>query len=136
MENFASDSIISPVEKPSLILLKADIVSEYSQIISECDKYGVAYTDFTTAYINALTALNKYTENMTVDTPKESDYDNISAYYTARQTVLDSVATAAKKVADDAMIKAEAAETEAKGIIIKILDKFWVDGAQTRCVPK
>ena len=102
------------MEKPSLILLKADIVSEYSQIVSQCDKYGVAYTDFTTAYVNALTALNKYTEDMTVDTPKESDYDNISAYYTARQTVLDSVATAAKKVADDAMIKAEAAETAAK----------------------
>ena len=114
LDDFASDDIISPMEKTSLVQQKADIVSEYGQIVSECTKYGVAYTDFTTAYNNALTALNKYTANMTVDTPKESDYDNISAYYTARQTVLDSVVTAAKKVADDAMVKAQAAETEAK----------------------
>lgn len=114
LDDFASDSIISPMEKTSLVQQKADIMSEYGQIVSECTKYGVAYTAFTTAYNNALAALNKYTKDMTVDTPKESDYDNISAYYTARQTVLNSVATAAKKVADDAMIKAQAAETEAK----------------------
>ena len=113
LDNMASDSIISAVEKPALVQQSADIVSEYNQIVADCAKYSVTYTAFTSAFDAAITALDKYTEDLTSDTAKESDYDDIAAYYAARQTVLDAIASAAKQLADDAKVKADAAASEA-----------------------
>ena len=42
-----------------------------------------------------------------------SDYSNISAYYDARKTILDAIAAAAKKAADDATNKANQAVEDA-----------------------
>lgn len=109
LTNLMSDSVITPPEKTALKQQHSDIKAEYSQIISEAQKYDISTTNYTTAYNSANTALTKYTaaspENITVG----SDYNNISAYYSARQTILDSIATAAKKVADDAQKTADEA---------------------------
>ncbi|MGM9743525.1 MAG: hypothetical protein ACI3ZC_10750, partial [Candidatus Cryptobacteroides sp.] len=117
LDDMASDSIISAVEKPALVQQSADIVSEYNQIVADCAKYSISYTAFKTAYDAAIAALDKYTADLTVDTAKESDYDDIAAYYAARQTVLDAIATEAKRIADDAMVKAEAAASDAASAI-------------------
>ena len=119
LDTMASDSVISPVEKTALLQQKYDIESEYIQIVADCDKYGVDYTAFTLVYDAAVRALDKYTEDMAADTPKEADYDNIAAYYTARQSVLEAIARAAKKNADDAAKAASDAAKEASDAYIK-----------------
>lgn len=113
LTNLMSDSVITPPEKTALKQQHSDIKAEYSQIISDAQKYGVSTSAYTSAYNSANTALTKYTaaspENITVG----SDYNNISAYYTARQTILNAIAAAAKKVADDAQSAADDAQDAA-----------------------
>lgn len=113
LTNLMSDSVITPPEKTALKQQHSDIKAEYSQIIADAQKYGVSTTAYTKAYNSANTALTKYTaatpENITVG----SDYSNISAYYTARQTILNTIAAAAKKVADAAQDAANAAQDAA-----------------------
>lgn len=100
LTNFKSDSKISPVEKTALKQQLADINSEYSQIISNANKYSISTTSYTSAYNSAKTALTKYTATSPEFISIGSDYNNISAYYTARQTILDTIATKAKEYAD------------------------------------
>ncbi len=113
LSNLMSDSVITPPEKTALKQQHSDIKAEYSQIIADAQKYGVSTSAYTSAYNSADSALTKYTaaspENITVN----SDYNNISAYYAARQTILNAIAAAAKKVADDAQIAADAAQDAA-----------------------
>ena len=107
LDDMASDSIISPVEKTALLQQKYDIASEYRQIISDCGRYGVSSDGYAEAYDLAMAALEKYTADMTSDSAKESDYANIADYYAKRQTVLDYISAAARKVADDAQKTAD-----------------------------
>lgn len=107
LDDMASDSIISPVEKTALLQQKYDIASEYRQIISDCERYGVSSDGYAGAYDLAMAALEKYTADMTSDSAKESDYANIADYYDQRQTVLDYISAAARKVADDAQKTAD-----------------------------
>lgn len=109
LDDMASDSIISPVEKTALLQQKYDIASEYRQIISDCGRYGVSSDGYAEAYDLAMAALEKYTADMTSDSAKESDYANIADYYAKRQTVLDYISAAARKVADDAQKTADEA---------------------------
>lgn len=113
LANLMSDNVITPPEKTALKQQHSDIKAEYSQIIADAQKYGVSTTAYTNAYKSANTALTKYTaaspENITVG----SDYNSISAYYTARQTILNTIAAAAKKVADAAQDAADAAQDAA-----------------------
>lgn len=95
-----SDSVISPVEKTALTQQLADINSEYTQIIADANKYSVATTAYTTAYTDAKTALTKYTAASPEYINVETDYSDIAAYYTARQTILDAIATAAKEYSE------------------------------------
>lgn len=100
LTNFKSDNIISPVEKTALKQQLADINSEYSQIVANANKYSISISSYTTAYNLAKTALTKYTASSPEYISIGSDYNNISAYYTARQTILDTIATKAKDYAD------------------------------------
>jgi len=109
LTNWASDGIISPVEKTGLLQQKEEIDADYSELYASATSYGVSTSAFTTAYNSAVTALNKYTANPTQNTTKESDYANIAAYYDARVTIANAIATAAKKVATDAQAAADAA---------------------------
>lgn len=108
-----SDSVISPPEKTALKQQHSDIKTEYSQIIADAQKYGVSTTAYTNAYNAANAALTKYTASTPEHITVGSDYASISAYYTARQTILNTIAAAAKKVADAAQDAADAAQDAA-----------------------
>lgn len=109
-----SDGYISPSEKGALLQQQKDIQTEYADIISQAGKYGVSTASYTTAYNSANTALTKYTATSPTHITVGSDYANIAAYYTARQTILDAISTAAKKVATDAQADADAAKEAAE----------------------
>lgn len=103
LATWASDNYISPQEKTALRQQKSDIQAEYNDIVANANRYNISLTSYSTAYNSAISALNKYTatspENIQVI---QSEYDNIAAYYTARQTILNSIAAAAKAQADKA----------------------------------
>lgn len=109
LDGWADDGVISPTEKTSLKLEWENVKKEYAQICNDADKYGVTKTAFDSAYTSANSAFQKYTattpENITIG----ADYANIAAYYAARQTILDAITQAAKKVATDAQAKADSA---------------------------
>lgn len=103
LTTWASDNYISPQEKTALRQQKSDIQAEYNDIVTNANRYNISSTSYSTAYNSAISALNKYTatspENIQVI---QSEYDNIAAYYPARQTILNSIAEAAKAQADKA----------------------------------
>ena len=103
LTTWASDNYISPQEKTALRQQKSDIQSEQKDIEANANRYGISLASYMAAYNAAIAALNKYTatspENIQVI---QSEYDNIAAYYTARQTILNSIAEAAKAQADKA----------------------------------
>lgn len=103
LATWASDNYISPQEKTALRQQKSDIQAEYNDIVTNANRYNISLTSYSAAYNSAISALNKYTatspENIQVI---QSEYDNIAAYYTARQTILNSIAAAAKAQADKA----------------------------------
>lgn len=102
LTKWASDEYISPQEKTALRQQKIDIQAEYNGIVTNANRYYISLTSYTTAYNAAISALTKYTATSPENIQVGSDYDNIAAYYTARQTILDSIAAAAKAQADKA----------------------------------
>lgn len=104
LEDWSSDELISPPEKPGLVQQKADIESEYGEIGSQADRYGLKSSTYWTAYNSAYTlaiqALTKYTASTPESIPVESDYDYIAAYYPKRQIMLDQIAAAAQFYTD------------------------------------
>ena len=102
LATWASDNYISPQEKTALRQQKSDIQSEYNDIVANANRYNISLTSYSTAYNSAIDALNKYTATSPENIAVSSDYNNISAYYTARQTILNSIAAAAKAQADKA----------------------------------
>lgn len=104
LEDWSSDELISPPEKPGLVQQKADIESEYGEIGSQADRYGLKSSTYWTAYNSAYTlaiqALTKYTASTPESIPVKSDYDYIAAYYPKRQIMLDQIAAAAQAYTD------------------------------------
>lgn len=113
LANIKSDNLISPIEKTALKQQQADIRSEYGEITSNAARYAVSTTAYKSAYDLANAALTKYTASSPEYITVGSDYANISAYYDARKTILDAIAAAAKKAADDATNKANQAVEDA-----------------------
>lgn len=103
LATWASDNYISPQEKTGLKQQKSDIQAEEKDIEANANRYGISLASYMAAYNAAIAALNKYTatspENIQVI---QSEYNNIAAYYPARQTILNSIAAAAKAQADKA----------------------------------
>lgn len=97
---WASDSYVSPEEKTALRQEKSSIQQDYAAVCADADRYSVTKTAFTTAYNSAITALNKYTASTPENIAVSSDFADIAAYYTARKTILNSIATAAKSYAE------------------------------------
>lgn len=102
LTTWASDNYISPQEKTGLKQQKSDIQAEYNDIEANANRYNILLTSYSTAYNSAISALNKYTATSPENIAVSSDYNNIAAYYTARQTILNSIAAAAKAQADKA----------------------------------
>ena len=102
LAEWASDNYISPQEKTGLKQQKSDIQAEYNDIEANANRYNISLTSYSAAYNSAIDALNKYTATSPENIAVESDYNNIAAYYPARQTILNSIAAAAKAQADKA----------------------------------
>lgn len=102
LTTWASDNYISPQEKTALKQQKSDIQSEQKDIEANANRYVISLASYMAAYNAAISALNKYTATSPENISVSSDYNNISAYYTARQTILNSIAAAAKAQADKA----------------------------------
>ena len=102
LTTWASDNYISPQEKTALRQQKSDIQSEQKDIEANANRYGISLASYMAAYNAAIAALNKYTATSPENIAVSSDYNNIAAYYTARQTILNSIAAAAKAQADKA----------------------------------
>lgn len=120
-----SDSVISPVEKTALKQQQADIQAEYNEIIADAGRYSISTTAYKNAYTSANNALTKYTATSPTYITVGSDYANIAAYYDARQTILNSIAAAAKQASDDAM---QAAEDEAELAKWRAIGYSWNSG--------
>ena len=113
LTKYASDSYISPSEKHALQQQWADIQKEYTNVCNDADKYSVTRTAYNTAYNKVATAMGYFlgtasgapawTEHVSIASGTGATYyAYISAYYAARQTLLDSIATAAKNYANTA----------------------------------
>jgi hypothetical protein len=102
LTTWASDNYISPQEKTALRQQKSDIQSEKKDIESNANMYVISLASYMAAYNAAISALNKYTATSPENIAVSSDYNNIAAYYPARQTILNSIAAAAKAQADKA----------------------------------
>lgn len=102
LATWASDNYISPQEKTGLKQQKSDIQAEYKDIEANANRYVISLASYMAAYNAAISALNKYTATSPENIAVSSDYNNIAAYYPARQTILNSIAAAAKAQADKA----------------------------------
>lgn len=122
LDSWASDGVISPLEKTALIQQKYDIQSEYAELIASAVRYEISYTSFNDAYRSATTALNKYTaknpDNITVG----DDYANIALYYTERQELKKAIDSAIKTEADNTYTIAMGAEGKAQTLTESIDD--------------
>lgn len=102
LTGWASDGVISPPEKLTLKQEAKDLASEKVEIIANAGKYGIATTGYVNAYNAYLGELNYHStatpENIVIRTTFAT-YQ--TAYYNARQSILDQIAAKAKQSAED-----------------------------------
>lgn len=110
LNDWAADGSISPVEKFALKQEQKALTDEKTQIVSDAIKYSISSTAYVTAFTNYNAELTYHTaampENIII---RASFATNQTVYYTAKQTVLNAIATAAKKLATDAQAGADRA---------------------------
>ena len=121
METWASDDMISPVEKTALKNEVASIEADYGEIQRQVARYDLAdetalWDAYDTAYSDYRTRLN-----LIIGTEGVSPAGDISSlqssYYAKRLMILEAIAAASKKVADDAAADAEAARQVAENAL-------------------
>jgi hypothetical protein len=122
LADIASDSLLTPDEKPRVIQDRDVIVAEQSGIDAKAVTYGV--TTERTAYNNAVSALTTYLASLTspvlwsnlagnttiVGATFRSKFADV---YTTRQALLNRIYQAAKDLADTAQVAANNAGTAA-----------------------
>lgn len=131
LTTWASDNYISPQEKTALRQQKSDIQAEYNDIVANANRYNISLTSYSTAYNSAIDALNKYTATSPENIAVSSDYNNISAYYPARQTILNSIAAAAKAQVDGVVDTIDKVTTEFNTKIDQKADSVTVSAMRT-----
>jgi hypothetical protein len=113
LSNIASDSILSPSEKPAAVKEYNLLINEQAGITAQGTLFDI--TTEKTAYTTALTALTTYLNALTGwDTIPGSDVaivgttfrTNFSDVYTARQNLLNAIYAKAKTLADGAQTTA------------------------------
>lgn len=102
LTGWASDGVISPPEKLTLKQEAKDLASEKVEIIAQAGKYGLTTTGYVNAYNAYLGELNYHStatpENISIRTTFAT-YQ--TAYYNARQSILDQIAAKTKQSAED-----------------------------------
>lgn len=131
LTTWASDNYISPQEKTALRQQKSDIQSEQKDIEANANRYVISLASYMAAYNAAISALNKYTATSPENIAVSSDYNNISAYYTARQTILNSIAAAAKAQVDGVVDTIDKVTTEFNTKIDQKADSVTVSAMRT-----
>lgn len=131
LTTWASDNYISPQEKTALRQQKSDIQAEYNDIVANANRYNISSTSYSTAYNSAISALNKYTATSPENIAVSSDYNNIAAYYPARQTILNSIAEAAKAQVDGVVDTIDKVTTEFNTKIDQKADSVTVSAMRT-----
>jgi hypothetical protein len=120
LTNIASDSILSPSEKPMVKQDYDTLIAEQSGITTQATNYAI--TTERTAYTNAVTALTTYLGTLSGwNTIPGSDVTIVGStfrqkfqdVYTARQALLNAISAAAKSLADGAQGTANSAATAA-----------------------
>ena len=114
LANIASDSILSPSEKPSVVQNYTVITTEQAGIDAQATAYGITTTK--TAYDTAVSALTTYLGTLTgwntvpgsnvtiVGTTFRGKFADV---YTTKQALLDAIAAKAKVLADTAQGRAD-----------------------------
>ena len=122
LDNIASDGMLTPDEKPRVILDRDVIVAEQSGIAAQATSFGI--TTEKTAYDSAVAALVSYLATLTAPT-LWSDFSGNTAIngvsfraafanvYAARQTLLNKIADVAKTRAELGIANAAAAQAAA-----------------------
>lgn len=114
LTNLASDGILSPSEKPSVVQNYNVIIDEQAGIDAQATAYGITTTK--TAYDSAITTLTSYLGTLTGwNTVPGSDVAingntfrvNFASVYTAKQALLNAIAAKAKVLASDAQARAD-----------------------------
>ena len=120
LADWASDNVLSPVEKPDVILQYNTLIGEQAGIQSQADAYGVSRT----TYDNAVLALVSYLAGL--NSPVA--WNNLSGtttivgstfrakfqdVYTARQALLNAIYATAKSLANQAQSTANSAASAA-----------------------
>lgn len=120
LANIASDSILSPSEKPSVVQDYTVITGEQAGLDAQATEYGI--TTEKTAYDSAITTLTSYLGTLTgwntvpggdvaiVGTTFRTNFSNV---YTSRQALLNAIVAKAKTLADTAQTQANTAVTNA-----------------------
>jgi len=114
LNDIASDSEISPVEKPNLIQIVDSINTEKPIIVARAQTYNVS----TNAYETAVTDLNNYLATLTTwtlwnntsgtTTVVRTTFNNyFNTVYSTRQTVLAAISDEAKVLTDNAQAIAD-----------------------------
>jgi hypothetical protein len=120
LTNLASDGILSPSEKPSVVQNYTVITGEQAGIDAQATSYGIttektnydAAVSALTTYLNTLTGWNVVpgSDVVIVGTTFRSKFADV---YTKRQLLLDAIAAKAKVLADTAQAQANTATTNA-----------------------
>lgn len=131
LTTWASDNYISPQEKTALKQQKSDIQAEKNEIEANANRYGISLASYMAAYNAAIAALNKYTATSPENIAVSSDYNNIAAYYPARQTILNSIAAAAKAQVDGVVDTIDKVTTEFNTKIDQKADSVTVSAMRT-----
>lgn len=122
LSDIASDSLLTPGEKPVVIKDRDAIVAEQAGIDAQATTFGI--TTEKTAYDNAVTALTAYLATITTYVA----WDNLTGksivnpttfkqkfldVYSTRQALLNAIYNKAKTLADNAQTAAQAAQSTA-----------------------
>ena len=101
LDEWASDSVISPTEKTALKQELANLQSEYDTNIKNAEKYSVGTSQYTLAWEAYKTELEYHSADSPESIPiRESFKTSQTAFYTEREALLTAIAAAAKEYAD------------------------------------
>ncbi len=123
----ASDSVLSPAEKPTVIRDYGVLTTEQAGIDGQASAYGI--TTEKTAYDNAVSALTTYLNGLTSPKAWNDKSGNttivaatfkskFTTVYTTRQTLLNAIYAEAKQRADDAQNTANTATALASQVAV------------------
>lgn len=116
LTNITSDNILSKSEKSAIMIEYSAITNDQAGLDAQADAFSVSRTSYDTAITNLssyLTGLTPAYNDVTKDTPIDGPTfrSKFSAVYSAKQTLLNSIDTKAKSVADAAQSSANTANT-------------------------